>query len=50
MDEQQFDRWTASLTQGSTRRTALRGLGVAALTLGGVSLLTPSTVARRKKG
>jgi hypothetical protein len=49
MDEQQFDRWTASLTQGSTRRTALRGLG-AVLGLGGVSLLTTSTPARRRKG
>lgn len=47
MDDQQFDRWTASLTQAGTRRAALRSLG-AVLGLGGVSLFTMSTTARRK--
>lgn len=49
MDTHPFDHWTASISQGSTRRAALRGLG-AAIGLGGVSLLTSSATARRKKG
>ena len=50
MDQHPFDRWAASMAQGRTRRTALRGLGAAALTLSGVHLLTTGTTARRKKG
>ena len=49
MDDQQFDRLTASLAQGSTRRTAVRSLA-AVLGLGGVSLLATDTTARRKGG
>lgn len=49
MDDQQFDRLTASLTQAGTRRAALRSLG-AVFGLGGMSLLTTSTTARRRKG
>ena len=48
MDDQQFDRLTASLAQAGSRRTALRGLA-AVLGLGGVSLLATGTTARRRR-
>lgn len=50
MDQHPFDRVTASLAEAGTRRTALRRLSAVALTLSGISLITSSTTARRKKG
>lgn len=48
MEADLFDRFTASLTQGRTRRAALRRLGAAAFSLGGVPHFTTSTMARKK--